>query len=461
MTAALALGDIAVTWRAADTELDDVLASPAGLSPRELAARLVELDRVRRAVEAATVAVLDEAQRSGADQDDGCLNVSSWARCQVLWSRHEATTRVREVELVRLCPEVGDALADGRLGIAQAAELARARANPRCGDDIAEHITQLLAWASELGFDGFRKVVRRWEQLADVDGAHRDHQTSHQTRRASFQRIDNAFHLRAQHGIMHGTAMEQILDAFVEAEYQAEWEAIQAEHGDKATQSMMTRSASQLRADALYAIFIAAVTGEGHTISDPLVNIVVDLATFEEHVARLVGGNVPTPDTPVPDIPVDHDQQHPDEADDPGDPLAISVGTGFGLRRCETINGDPVDLNDMIAAALIGHVRRVVVNQAGVAVDSGRKSRLFRGVARSLVWLLEKTCCWPSCGHRVDLQVDHLKEFSRLGPTDQHNAAPLHGRHNRLKTALGYRITRDPNGFLHIRRPDGTEIHPR
>ncbi len=79
-----------------------------------------------------------------------------------------------------------------------------------------------------------------------------------------------------------------------------------------------------------------------------------------------------------------------------------------------------------------------------------------------MVWLLGTTCCWPGCGHRLGVQVDHLDEYaSDDGATDQDNADPLHGRHNRFKTSHGYRVTRDERGIIHVYRPDGTEIRPR
>src|SRR5688572_33422222 len=101
MTATLTASSEVAGWCVDDVDLDDLLGSPAGLSGRELGDRLVELDRLRRAVEAATVAVLDEAERSDACRDDGCTTLSNWVRCHVLWSKQEATTRVRELDLVR------------------------------------------------------------------------------------------------------------------------------------------------------------------------------------------------------------------------------------------------------------------------------------------------------------------------------------------------------------------------
>jgi hypothetical protein len=430
-------------WSASDVDLAELLASPVGLSGRELGDRLVEIERVRRALEAATVAVLDETDGSGSSRDDGHLTLGSWARATVHWSYGESVTRLRELDLVRLCPQVADRLAAGTIGIAHTGELARARANPRAGDRIDDAIDELLGWADQLGVDPFRKVVRRWEQLADVEGAHRDREAAHEGRRVSLTRLDDTFHVSAQFGVIQGTAIATILDTFCEAEYHTEWEKLQAEHGDQATPSMLGRTAGQRRADALYAVFLASVTDDKGNVPRPLVNLVCDINTFEEHLARKTAGLAPTTDV----APLDGH---------------VSMGTGLGLRRCETIDGAPVDPGDVLTASLIGHVRRVVLNRAGVVVDAGRKQRLFTGTARELVWLAGTTCCWPGCGHRLGIQVDHMDEYSsRAGPTDQANADPLDGHHNRFKSIHGYRITRDHDGFLHTWRPDGTELTPR
>ena len=458
MTATLTPPPAAGEWRPDGVDLEELFAAPTGLSGRELGDRLVEIDRLRRALEAAAVGVLDEAERSDAYRDDGHLSLRSWARGQVVWSKQEAKQRLGELDLIRLCPQVGVALETGRLGVAYASELARARSNPRCGDQIADCIDEFLDWAAKLDFEGFRTVVRRWEQLADTEGAHRDHDEAHQARRASMHNVDAEFHLRAQFGVIQGTAMAKILAAFVDAEYRADLDAVRAEFGDQATPAMITRTSTQRRADALYAIFIAAVTGDGQTLTEPIINLVCDVQTFEEHVARAAGATATNLDADITDSESD------DEIDDDigDDIVGVAMGEGLGLRRCETLDGAPVDPSDVIAAALIGHVRRVIVDRQGVVIDAGRKTRCFRGISRDMVWLLGTTCSWWGCNYRLGVQVDHLDEYVRDGGgTDQHNAGPLHGAHNRFTSANGYRITRDDAGFLHIWRPDGTEMRPR
>lgn len=100
--------------------------------------RLQVLERERRRNEAETVAVLDEADRRGVFSVDGHRSIRPWAAATVRWSDSEIRDRCRTVILVRDVPDVGVELGAGRLGVAQVHELARLRANPRCGDQVVE-----------------------------------------------------------------------------------------------------------------------------------------------------------------------------------------------------------------------------------------------------------------------------------------------------------------------------------
>ena len=126
---------------------------------------------------------------------------------------------------------------------------------------------------------------------------------------------------------------------------------------------------------------------------------------------------------------------------------------------CETTGGILLDPDDVIAAALAGHVRRVVFDSAGVVIDMGRRRRLFAGAAREAVRLQSKRCIWPGCSLPSGrCQSDHSEEWmAHHGQTRPGNGAPLCGRHNRWKNR-GYRTRRDDQGNWHTYRPDGTEI---
>ena len=128
-------------------------------------------------------------------------------------------------------------------------------------------------------------------------------------------------------------------------------------------------------------------------------------------------------------------------------------------RRCETASGHQLDPNDMLAAALTGHVRRVVFDTAGVVIDLGRRSRLFTGSSRDAVMLGDRWCLWPGCDLRTGrCQTDHTTPWATgNGPTSPNNAGPACGRHNRWKQHR-YTTQRDPTGHWHTYRPDGTEI---
>lgn len=65
----------------------------------------------------------------------------------------------------------------------------------------------------------------------------------------------------------------------------------------------------------------------------------------------------------------------------------------FSERRCETTNGTAIVPDAVVQAAIRGHVRRVVLNSAGVVIEVSRKRRLFTGAAHT--------------------QIDHLDEWER------------------------------------------------
>ena len=382
-----------------------------------------------RRTEAAIVAVVDEADRRGVCAVDGHASVRGWAAATVRWSPVELRDRQRCARLGRDVPAVLAALAAGTVGVAQVRELARARANPRAGDQLAAAGDVLLDHAQQLSFDGFKTVVRRWEQLADADGAHRDHDDAHAGRHAAMCEVGDSFHLDARYGAAQGVTMRNILERFTQAEFAAEWAELTARHGDAATPTMLERSAAQRRADALAAIFDRAAAADPAVVGpEPVVNIVIDETTWLAHLARTLGDT----DTALPD------------------PATVTQ------RRCQTIDGTLLDPADVIAAAVVGHIRRLVVDAAGVTIDLGRSSRCFTGNARTAAMLQGVQCIYPGCANR-HCQIDHTIPWAHGGSTSPANAGPLCPRHNRWKTR-GYRTWRDPHGRWHTHRPDGTEL---
>ena len=418
---------------------EEVVADIAVMASDELVERLRSLERERRRSEAELSLVVGALERSGAYRADGHVSVRGLLRAEVNWSEGDITICLREARLAADAPVVGEALWTGQIGVAQARMLARVRANPRCGALLADHVGDLVGIAGRLPYEDFALCARRWEQLADTDGAHRRAETVHNERTASFTEHDGIGHLSATGGALDTVEMREIWQRYCDAEFTADWEATTAKYGDTASALLMPRTDAQRRWDALKQVFLDAASRPAEVQRpEPVVNIVMDAVTFETTLARMRLINLPDrgPMRRIDKLPVEQ-------------------------WRCETTSGVLVDPVAAVVAALHGHVRRVVFDSVGNVIDLGRRRRLFTGAAREAVRLQAPRCIWPGCHIPAGrCQSDHLDEWQHDGPTSPDNGAPLCGRHNRWKTR-GYRLWRDPEGLWHTTRPDGTHIgHP-
>ena len=83
-------------------------------------------------------------------------------------------------------------------------------------------------------------------------------------------------------GLAQGAVMSEIFERFCDAEFTADWDHTVARHGDAACYSLMPRSDTQRRFDALYAIFERAASVEpGAKSAIPLVNLSIDFHTVK------------------------------------------------------------------------------------------------------------------------------------------------------------------------------------
>lgn len=406
---------------------------------RGLAAAFRELDQERRAIEAKLAGLVNFAARHNIHRIDCHASIRGWMKAQANCSDVEASHLVRLGKLIHEIPASGDMLHTGDIGIAQASELAKARRNPRCGDQLAEIAPTLLQHAATLPFADFKLCVQRWKLLADPDGAYKDRAHNHEIRDASLHESEAGLHLRADGGTAAvANEMIEIFERFSTAEFLTDWDAAVTEHGPNPTAVQLARTDAQRRFDALAAIFRAAAGAPlGDRAPEPTVNIVVDQQTFEEHLAQLMTD----PDAPV---------RRP------------SIGSGAPTdphtRRCETGNGTLLHPDDVLIASLIGHVRRVVYDSSGTVIDLGRRQRLFTGSAREAVMLQAQRCLWPGCDLPSSrCQADHLQPWSTNGVSAPVNGAPACPRHNRAKNR-GFTTRRDTNGRWHVYRSDGTEL---
>ncbi len=401
--------------------------------------RLVRrIETIRRRLDHATDRAADHLHESAAFSLDGHRSARSALKHLGRLSGSEAHGRTQTARALRDLPAVASAYEGGQVPVAHVRAIARTVSNPRVAEFLGVADAVFADQASVLPYDDFVAWLRQWEALADADGAAEAADSGHERRHVSLleSAVTREWILTGSHGALQGAAMKEILDRFEQAEFAADWADARRVLGNDTRVEHLARTGRQRRADAVLEIFRrAAATAPGARTPEPLVNIVIGQSDFEDQVRRMSGAEVP--DRPI----------------DPGG------------RPCRTVGGTQLTPAEAVAAALIGHVRRVVIDSAGNVIDLGRRRRLFQGSSREAVEVQALLrghrglgCLWPGCDV-THVQIDHREPAARGGATDVANGEPLCGGHNRIKEC-GFRPVRGPNGEWTVHRRDGPLITP-
>jgi len=413
----------------------------AGLEGRQLDDALRVLDGVLGEVEAAIAAVMQRCRQSGAFLDDGFRTLASWAAAQCNWPIAEARGRSRLAAALTDLPAMAAGLADGRVGVAQAQEVARLHANLRIRAHVVAAEAELVEEAGAAPFGDFSRTCGRFADLVDGDGARQRHDAAHAARQASAGTVGEEFFLRAAGPAAAGEEIAEVLARFVDAEFHADCDTGRGEGDGDIPPASLPRSHRQRCFDALLAVFRAAATSRPGLAREPQVVIRADEHTYAEAFARFF------------------------DLGDLGSPPAVDVRSAR-RRFCETANGLPVDPLQAVAASLAGTLRRMLVDGSGRVIDYGRSRRLFTGAARAAVRASGRRCLWPGCDIPAGrCQIDHSRPWTATGgqpagTTRPDNGGLLCAHHNRFKNR-GYSTVRDSEGRWHTFRPDGSELAPR
>ena len=389
------------------------------------------VEQAARKIDALAINVLDSVDHSDLHREDGFSTVQSWNAFVCRTTRGETTRRAGLARMFRALPETGDAYRSGSIGREQLAALLKAYSNERCRSLLAGSLEMLLEDERRLTASQFSNVVKHWTRLADPDGARQKHQTMHEFRNLRiFENFDGGFTLEGSFGSLQGATIRELYERFVTAERLADWEEARELHGDQTNQSHLARTEAQRRADAFEAALLQACgTLPDANLPEPSVNIAMSPDAFELGLATL---------TDTPTVPLDP--------------------RNYRNIRCETFGGTQLDPADAVAAAIKGHIRRVVYTTPEASIS--QKGRFFTGSLRQLLNVIDPSCAWTGCNVPAHYcQGDHTIPWRHGGQTRVSNGKPLCQKHNRLKEH-GYRTWRDPNGQWHIQRPDGTEIQP-
>jgi Domain of unknown function (DUF222) len=437
---------------------DELLSELMELSDDALDARIRATELERRRLDAEMTAAIAVADHRGLPAVDDHRSINAYLRATINCSRGEASRLRSLARAVDQVDGLGEHWMAGRFGASQAARLAAVYGNRRVRDRLPEFAPLLIDHAERLSYAEFDVCVDRFIAQADTDGAHDSRDDAIEHRDAHVSEVAGMVDITAHGGDGVSTAeLIAIFERFVEAEFQADLRARHDEFGGDADQHPLPRTAGQRRFDALTTIFhtAAGATGVG-SVADPLVNIVIDASSWSELLAAT--GLIPSTGDTSTDGPSVEGVQIADP-----DLIAELLGSPVPLseRRCETSTGIQVHPHDVLRAALAGHVRRVVVDSAGVVIDLGRRKRLFTGAAREAAMLLLRRCDHPGCDLTADwCDVDHAVEWADGGTTDQANSGIECGRHNVTKSKRRWRTKRATDGRRYTIRPDGSIMLP-
>jgi hypothetical protein len=385
----------------------------------------VGVERLRRKIDRAGIAVADHVDTEQPFGGDGFFNARAWLKHRLGLSGPEAFRRVQTARMHRRIPLWANAELSGLVGVAQTGLMAQVTANPRLDDEVVTRDAWgLLNDAIDLPYVEFERNLRMWEMLADPQGAKSKAERLQANRDAKLRpRPDGGWDLTGTLDEIGGVEFNEIFAHFIEAEWNSDWDEARQRLGKDATTKELRRTEAQRRADAMLAMARAAATSGSSGSSPVTVNMLIDQYTFEATVK--------------------------------GDP--IDPGRWRDIV-CRTDTGRRLHPDDVVNAALWANIRRVVYDTAGVVIDLGRRSRLFTGAAREAVMLLTDKCVWIGCDQPVEwCQADHSLSWSAHGATVPRNGQPMCGCHNRLKER-GYHVYRDNNGNWHTIHPDGHEI---
>lgn len=193
---------------------------------------LVDLERAHRTVYAGLVDVLDVADVRRVWQVDGHRGVWNWLVALTGISPAEASRRCQVMRALRDLDVLRERLRSGEVGVCQAREVARVHANRNVRARLVEAEELMVGAARRRCFTDFHAAVDRWSAAADRVTAERSHDDVHAQRRCRLRVSQAGFGLSAHGGSVQGAQMREIFAAFVDTEFQAEWDAGCGVHGD-------------------------------------------------------------------------------------------------------------------------------------------------------------------------------------------------------------------------------------
>lgn len=123
-------------------------------------------------------------------------------------------------------------------------------------------------------------------------------------------------------------------------------------------------------------------------------------------------------------------------------------------EECSIDGGGHVPLS--VVQSYLDEARlRLVVTKGTDVCSVFSFSRTIPAALKTALVARDRTCVVPGCKSSFRLEIDHIKEFARGGPTALSNLCRLCAYHHRLKSVSGYRIEGGPGAWRWV-APPGT-----
>jgi hypothetical protein len=384
------------------TEMEEHAAELAGPDPGpdlddHLFERVGAIERIRSLLDAAEAHHLAELDRRGACDEQFGLTTTAWLALTSDCSRRTAGGRVKTARRLRHLPMLDQTVSVGELSFEHLQAVA-AEAVPRVLPRLAGAEPDIVKLAGAVGFDHWRREVRRLVDLLDDDGREPDEITN---RLRFAESLDGVTHLD---GTMTVEVAAVVRDAI---ESTADELARQRARDVEVTDELRVPRRDTLRMLALVVLVRSAVAGGGSGPARPEVHLIL------------------------------HDRETTDRD---GRPLPVAAA---GVWGC-----DP----DLWA---------FVVDDMGVPLDVGHVRRFATPAQRRAVAVRDGGCVFPGCDRPVDrCDVHHVVPFPH-GGTDLHNLATLCRHHHTVTHRVGWHMRTDGRGSFAWTTPSGRQLTSR
>lgn len=359
----------------------------ACLSDDELSERVVVLNQLTAQLAAVRIEAVDQAEHVDlgrlTDQRNTANHIASLTNADPAPVRADALVG----RWLRDFPVLGDALFDGRIGVAHL-ELLRKADNERVHQQMLDGQHKFVQWFATVAFRDLAHLIDRWLLGADPDGAAPDEHAE-----------KTGISLKPLPGglVKISGTLDPLQGAALRAAVNFEEQKIRRQQNA----SGATSTVRQRTLEALLNLVGRGIARPDGSMPIPRINIVMSQKVYEETAAWLEDQTEPFPE-------IDPFGKDPD-------------------AKSQLIDGTPIHPLYGFAAAVTGALRRIVYSAKGRPVNVSKKTRQIPNwMAEAQLIATNGKCSNPICDAPFHwLHADHIVPYSHTQDTSLPNSRPF------------------------------------